>query len=86
MKAFMALSVMLVLLSTAHAAEVFVWDRDEGDQLQDPNGHATIGTDYAITRALEALGHNVILSQSVYLPATLIGYDIVFSLHGWYDC
>jgi hypothetical protein len=84
MRAFSAVLTLLFLVSSGHSANIFVYDDDRGDELTDPNGHTIIGTEEAIVSALETLGHNVVVSYTV--PTTLAGYDIVFSLHGWYDC
>jgi hypothetical protein len=84
MRPFVALVTLLFFATTGHTANVFIYDDDVDDELNDPNGHGVIGTEEAVVQALEALGHHPVLSQT--LPATLSGYDIVFSLHGWYDC
>jgi hypothetical protein len=84
MRSLGALLTLLLLVSTGYAASIFIYDDDRGDELTDPNGHTVIGTEEAVVQALEALGHTTVVSQTV--PVSLTEYDIVFSLHGWYDC
>ena len=84
MRAFSVVLTLVFLVSAGHSASIFIYDDDGGDELTDPNGHTIIGTEEAVVTALETLGHNVVVSYSI--PTTLVGYDIVFSLHGWYDC
>ena len=79
MKLLVATAVLLALVSTGYAVNIFVWDDDRGDIL--PGGG---GTEVPIRDALIDLGYVPTVSQ--YLPASLLEYDIVFSVHGWYDC
>lgn len=84
MKWFVVLMMACLFTIPASAQSVFLWDADDGDQLTDPLGEGTIGSQYALSRALDALGFSPTVSTS--LPTTLSGYDMVFVATGWYDC
>ena len=79
MRRLIAVAVLLAIVSAAHAVNVLIWDDDRGDVI--PGVGAT---EVPIRIALQALGHETVVQQS--LPVSLDGYDVVFSLHGWYDC
>jgi hypothetical protein len=84
MKWFVALMIVCLSALPGFTQSVFIWDADDGDQLTDPLGEGTIGTQYALYRALGALGFSPM--TSTVLPATLSGYDMIFVATGWYDC
>lgn len=84
MKWFVALMIVGLFTTPVTAQSVFIWDADDGDQLADPLGEGTIGTQYALYRALAALGYSPTVSTT--LPTSLSGYDLVFVATGWYDC
>ena len=81
MRMLAAVALVLLLAAPSQAAEVFVFDNDDGATLVDPLGAGIVGTQYAVVRALQALGHNV--TTATALPADLAPYDAVFVLTAW---
>lgn len=71
----------LLFLMPAQAANVFVFDHDDGATLADPLGAGVVGTQFAVVRALQALGHQV--TTSTVLPTDLSPHDAVFVLTAW---
>lgn len=74
------LLVLVAFWIPCDAAHVFVYDHDDGATLTDPLGAGTVGTEFAVVRALQALGHQVTVSTT--LPS-LTPFDAVFVLTAW---
>ncbi len=79
MKWFIVVMIVCFFPVPGAAQSVFLWDADDGDQLTDPLGEGTISTEYALIRALGALGISPTVSS--FLPTSLAGYDMVFVLY-----
>ncbi|MBN1424847.1 hypothetical protein JXA88_09850 [Candidatus Fermentibacteria bacterium] len=76
-----AVLLFLFLAMSVQAANVFVYDHDDGATLTDPLGAGVVGTQFAVVRALQASGHQV--TTSTVLPTNLSPYDAVFVLTAW---
>ncbi|MCU0610726.1 MAG: hypothetical protein MUE60_02925 [Candidatus Eisenbacteria bacterium] len=81
MRVISAVILAVFLIMPARAAVLFVYDHDDGATLTDPMGAGTVGTEFAVVRALQALGHQV--TTSTVLPADLTPYEGVFVLTAW---
>jgi len=82
MKIPISVILVLVMVSSAHAANCLIYDHDDNLSLNDPLGAGWVGTQYGIVRSLENLGHTV--TTVLTLPADISGYDIIFICTGWY--
>jgi len=71
--------LLLLLCSVAPAANVLVADYDGGLEFTDPDGGDLVGSEYAVTEALDANGQDYDLVTDI---GDLDGYDIVFVLLG----
>ncbi|HPR18715.1 MAG TPA: hypothetical protein PLD62_10770 [Candidatus Cloacimonadota bacterium] len=77
---------LMVLISTALTAQnVFLWDRDMGYTVMNPEDiWQYVGMEYGIENALIANGINPVVDT--VLPADLSGYDMIFATIGrWCD-
>ncbi len=83
MRAFAIIFTLYAIAAGAAGAKVLVWDHDGGQTFDDPEGGGTVGTDYAVMRALAANGVNDAEKKYV-LPSDLSGYDVVFVLCGFW--
>lgn len=72
--------LVIFLCAAAPAAQVLVADYDGGLEFTDPDGGGTVGSEYAVTEALDANGRDYDLVTDI--PDDLAGYDIVFVLLG----
>ena len=77
----MLIAILMLAAVSAQAAPVLVWDRDSNETLNDPLGAGMVGTEFAVVRALQALGHQVTTVSS--LPVDLSGYDAILVLTSW---
>jgi len=78
----LVLGCLISLVSSSFPADILIWDNDTGGVFPDPEGHGTVGTEYAIREALTANGWTV--DTQTTLPADLSGYKMVFCLFGFY--
>jgi len=72
--------LFLFLCAAAPAAEVLVADYDGDMEFSDPDDGQLVGSEYAVTEALDANGRDYDLVTDI--PDDLAGYDIVFVLLG----
>ncbi len=78
-------AIALLISGPALAANILVWNYDPEDKFYDQTVGDSIDCAWWVERDLQALGHNVTLSN-YDLPADLAPYDAVFCLMGWYRC
>lgn len=71
-----------VLPSITYSVDILIWDNDTGGVFPDPEGHGTVGTEYAIRDAITSNGWTVNTLTS--LPSDLSEYKMVFCLFGFY--
>ena len=72
--------LLILLCAVAPAANVLVADYDGGLEFTDPDGGNLVGSEYAVTEALDANGQDYDLVTDI--PDDPAGYDIVFVLLG----
>ncbi len=75
---FLIMFLGTVILS---AQSVFIWDRDDGNSIMNPEDPWTyVGLEYAILKALTE--NNITSVIDIVLPDDLSGYDILFVILG----
>ena len=75
--------ILLILFSNTWPPNVFVWDNDGGQYINDPEIQERIGVEVNIIRALQYIGIDPVVSENLPDSAGLAGYDILFIVNGW---
>jgi hypothetical protein len=78
----MLLSALLFITVFLSATSIFIWDNDNDGTFPNPDNGQTIGTEFAIQKALEDNGFQYEINNS--LPADLANYDMIFIALGKY--
>jgi len=79
------LALLAIGAGGAQAANVLVWNYDSLDRWYDSDVDDSINSAYWVSRLLAEQGHNVTVAEKA-LPSSLLDYDAVFCLMGWYRC
>ena len=75
--------LLMMFLGTVilSAQNVFIWDRDDGNTIMNPEDPWTyVGLEYAIVKALMENGITSVINT--VLPDDLSNYDIIFAILG----
>ncbi len=75
--------LLIMLLGTVilSAQSVFIWDRDDGNTIMNPEDPWTyVGLEYAIMNALTENGITAVIDT--VLPDDISNYDILFAILG----
>ena len=75
--------LLIMLLGTVilSAQNVFIWDRDDGNTIMNPEDPWTfVGLEYAIVKALTENGITAVID--IVLPDDLSNFDILFAILG----
>ncbi len=83
--ALLVLALTALLTGGAQAANVLVWNYDSLDRWYDSDVGDSINSAYWVSQLLTEQGHNVTVAERS-LPSSLLDYDAVFCLMGWYHC
>ena len=81
---FVSFSVLLLLLMPClvFSQQVLIWDNDNNNGFQDPEGTGYVGCEFKIQQALTANG--IAFTTVSALPGDLSSYDVVFVTLGIY--
>ena len=79
-----ALLAAVILVGSAAAYNVYIYNYDSGDLIWDPVLGDSVDTGYWVEQLLLASGDNVDSGET--LPSDLSSYDAVFMMMGIYTC
>jgi hypothetical protein len=81
---FISFSVLLLLIlpCLVLAQQVLIWDNDNNNGFQDPEGSGYVGCEFKIQQALTTNG--ITYTTVSTLPGDLSSYDVVFVTLGIY--
>ena len=74
--------LLLILPCLVFSQQVLIWDNDNNNGFQDPEGTGYVGCEYKIQQALTANG--ITFATVSTLPGDLSSYDVVFVTLGIY--
>lgn len=86
MKRFIITVVLLIMIGSAQAAHVLVWNFDPLDKFYDSEVGDSVNCAYWLTQTLTANGHTYQIWNNTILPSNLDPYDVVLGTFGWYRC